>query len=224
MTVRTLILTGEGRYADPWHPFAETTDRLREILVGAGHDVAVRGDIDAAMAELGGVDLLVVNAGDPWSDGERGAPAASLAGFEAALERGMGVLAMHSAASSLRDYPSWAGAVGAIWLPELSFHPPHGDVDVRVERMPLPGLPGGFRVRDEKYCALQLTGRREVVAWHSGADEPGSGPEPAAWRRTLGHARIAVDVLGHDARSYDSAGHRRLVEALAAWAAAADDR
>lgn len=215
MTSRALILSGSGRYADPWHPFPATTARIRDILAAAGHDVDVTEDVDAGMAALEGVDLLVVNAGDPWREGPRSAPAASIASFAAALDRGIGVLAHHCATASLRDYPQWAGAIGAVWVPASSFHPPFGRMRVDVDA----GLGETFEVDDERYCALQATGAREVVAWHAG-DDAGSGREPAAWRRTVGRSRIAVDVLGHDARSYDAAGHAALVTALAEWAAA----
>lgn len=211
MTVRTVILSGAGRYADPWHPFAETSARLAAILQEIGHDVTVRQDVDAAMASLADADLVVVNAGDPWRGGERGVDAAAIAAFDAALDRGVGVLAMHCAVASLRDYPRWAGAIGAVWLPTLSFHPPFGRVVVDARD----GVP--FTVEDERYCALQATGDRDVVAWHEG---DAGHREPTAWRRTVGPSRVAVDVLGHDARSYDAPGHAALVADLAAWATA----
>ncbi|MCM3695433.1 ThuA domain-containing protein [Microbacterium oleivorans] len=211
MTVRTVILSGTERYADPWHPFAETSACVAAILRGIGHDVTVREDVDAAMASLADADLVVVNAGDSWRGGERGVDAAAVAAFDAALDRGVGVLALHCAVASLRDYPRWAGMTGAVWLPTLSFHPPFGRVVVDVEG----AVP--FTVEDERYCALQATGDRRVVAWHEG---DGGHREPTAWRRTVGRSRVAVDVLGHDARSYDAPGHAALVAELATWAAA----
>jgi hypothetical protein len=63
--MRVVIATGEGRYADPWHPFATTSQRLETVLEDAGFTVRIDGDLDGAMTRLDGVDLLVVNAGDP---------------------------------------------------------------------------------------------------------------------------------------------------------------
>src|SRR5260370_41655132 len=60
-----LILSGAGRFADPWHPFAETSDRIAGILRGEGFHVEVDERIDERMPDLRGVDLLVVNIGDP---------------------------------------------------------------------------------------------------------------------------------------------------------------
>ncbi len=215
MAHRALVLTGSGRYADPWHPFAETGSRVADILIRREWDVDVSDDVDGGMASLEGYDLVAVSAGDPWRGGERGAPPASVEGFAAALERGIGVLALHAAVSSLRDYPEWAPAIGAMWVPGLSFHPDAGEMTVQVEPDVVPAeVPTTFHVHDERYCALQRLGRRTVVAWHEGD----GAKEPAAWVREHGAARIAVDVLGHDSRSFDASGHRTLVAALAAWA------
>lgn len=211
---RAVVAVGTGRYADPWHPFARTGAAVADILRADGFDVALVPDVDRALASLDGVDLLVVAAGDPWQDGDREtAPASSIDGLAAALERGIGVLALHSAVSSLRDHPEWAPAVGALWLPDVSFHPPAGVTRIRAEG----GWGDDFDVQDERYCRLQQVGRSTVVAWHSG-DETGARPEPAAWVREHGRARVAVDVLGHDERSHESEGHRALVRRLARWA------
>ncbi len=217
---RALVLVGSGRYADPWHPFAETGSIVAEILGERGWQVEVSDDVDAGMASLDGFDLVAVNAGDPWREGDRGAVPAAAEGFAAALDRGIGVLALHAAVSSLRDYPEWAPAVGAMWVPTLSLHPDAGEMTVQVEPDIVPSeIPTRFHLHDERYCALQRLGRRTVVAWHEG---DGTGTqEAAAWVREHGAARVAVDVLGHDARSFDSAAHRTLVAGLAAWAVAA---
>ncbi|WP_232531782.1 ThuA domain-containing protein [Microbacterium halophytorum] len=220
MSARAVIASGSGRYADPWHPFDETSAAIAGVLREVGFDAEVNADVDDALASLDGADLLVVNAGDPWrgDDETAAAPAASLAGLRSALDRGIGVLATHTAVASLRDYPEWAAAVGAIWMPGLSYHPPRGDTAVRVEDAPELGGLSGFDVDDERYTRLQQIGDRRVVAWHAGD----GSPEPAAWLREFGPSRVAVDVLGHDGRSYEAAGHRALVAALARWAARAN--
>ncbi|WP_454111764.1 ThuA domain-containing protein [Microbacterium aurum] len=216
--MRALIASGAGRYGDPWHPFAGTSERLAAVLREAGFDVEIDDDVDAAMRRLGDVDLLAVNAGDPWRDdpGDGGVDPASVAGFDAALRRGIGVLALHSAVSSLRDYPAWGAAIGALWLPGVSHHPPHGrtriDIVGDADRL------RDFELDDERYCRLQPIGQRTIIARHGGDGRP----EPAAWTTRRGDARIAVDALGHDDRSYDSPGHRALIAHLARWAARAD--
>ncbi|GAA3634728.1 hypothetical protein GCM10022200_17460 [Microbacterium awajiense] len=214
--MRALIASGTGRYADPWHPFAQTSPLLAEILHGEGFSVVIDDDVDTAMRRLDGIDLLVVNAGDPWRGDDRttGAPADSIAGLDAALDGGMGVLAIHAAVASLRDYPAWAPAIGGMWIPSGSFHPPAGPATVSAGALPDGTALSGFEVVDERYCRLQQLGERHVVAEHSGP----AGAEPTAWVRTAGSSRVAVDVLGHDEASYESVGHVRLIAALARWA------
>src|SRR5699024_5051818 len=109
-----------------WHPFPKTSPLLAEILRGAGFEVEVDDDVDHAMTRIDGVDLLVVNAADPWRDSAERlrVDAAGPRRFSEALERGIGVLAMHCALASLRDYPDWAAALGGMWVPGQSWHPP----------------------------------------------------------------------------------------------------
>src|SRR5690606_23371757 len=180
-------------------------------------EVDVDDDVDASMGRLDGVDLLVVNAADPWleSDERLARDSAAPRQFAAALERGIGVLALHCALASLRDYPDWAAALGAMWVPGQSWHPPLATTRITGATLPDGTAVADFDVEDERYLSLQRIGRSHVVATYDG----GSGPEPAAWGREYGNARIAVDALGHDERSYASAGHRALLAQLAHWAA-----
>lgn len=224
--MRAVIASGTGRYADPWHPFPATSPILAAILADAGHHVEIDDDVDGAMTRLDGVDLLVVNAGDPWRglgpDAAIGAPTASIDGFVAALDRGIGVLAVHCAVSSLRDYPEWPVAIGAMWVPGLSWHPPAGPTTIHGGVLPDGTVLDGFDVVDERYLRLQRIGRSTTVAEHD-ADADGTAParrEPSAWVRTVGASRVAVDALGHDEHAYESDGHRRLIARLAAWCTA----
>lgn len=215
--MKTLIASGSGRYSDPWHPYDRTSPLIADVLTSAGFETTIDDDVDQAMTRLDGVDLLVVNAGDPWrSDQPGGAPRAAIDGLAAALERGVGVIAFHAALASLRDYPDWAPAIGAVWLPGVSWHPPHGRTVVRGL-----GLPDGSPIQDvdvddEQYLRLQRLGRSEVVAEH----EIDGERSPAAWVREFGGSRVAVDALGHDERSYESASHRVLIAQLAEWVTA----
>jgi type 1 glutamine amidotransferase len=218
--MRAHVITGSGRYADPWHPFAETGAILGDLLRTEGFDVAVDDDVDGALTRLDGVDLLVICAGDPWrAHDDRAAvpqdpPASSVTGLAHALDRGIGVLAVHAALASLRDHPSWAPAIGALWLPGLSWHPPQATVHVHGGTLPDGTGIAEFDVHDELYQRLQPVGDRHVVAWH----EHDGRQVASAWVREHGASRVAVVALGHDARSYDSPGHRALLGALARWA------
>lgn len=212
--MRALIATGTGRYADPWHPYTKTSPLIADVLREAGFDVEIDEDVDGAMTRLEGVDLLVVNAGDPWrSETTEPLPGASVDGLHAVLERGIGVIAVHAALSSLRDYPDWPGAIGGMWVPGISWHPPLDRVRIAGDALPDGTRIDDFDVDDERYTRLQAFGERMVVARHETEGES----QPTAWVRAHGASRVAVDALGHDERSWASDGHRALFTQLARW-------
>lgn len=233
--MRAVILSGSGRYADPWHPYAETAPRLAELAESAGFAVTVAEDIDSALAELADdVRLIIVNAGDPEGPStqpDAAAPATEASGatapdparlvaanaaFEAAIERGVGILALHAAAASLRDYPAYERALGARWVHGHSWHPPIGDARVHVVgNHAITEDFADFTVFDERYTDFRLDAVIEPIAEH----EHDGTRHPLVWAREFGHSRLVYDALGHDARSYDSAGHRELLERSLAWLA-----
>ncbi|MGR0321220.1 ThuA domain-containing protein [Agromyces sp. ZXT2-3] len=228
--MRAVILSGAGRYADPWHPYPETSARLAELAAGAGYDVDLRDDVDAALASLGDeVRLLVVNAGDPdgpgADNGDREASAAGRASaaaaptvdpvaLDAALERGIGILVMHSGASSLRDYAAFDRAIGGRWEHDVSWHPPFGEAHVHlVGNHPVREGLEDFVLEDERYSGLVLHDVIEPIGEH---EEDGIR-HPIIWAREIGRSRLVYDALGHDRRSYDSAGHRSLLANALEW-------
>lgn len=216
--MRALIAVGTGRYADPWHPYRDIGGRVAGVLADDGWTVDIDPDVDHALTVLAGVDLLVVAAGDPWPDETMPppVPAAATAGLADAVARGIGVLALHSAVASLRDYPQWAALTGAVWLPGISMHPPFEDAAaIRVLDHPLRGELDDFTVADERYAQLQLIGTAAVLADH----EHAGIRHPLIWTREIGAARCAYDGLGHDTRSFDSEPHCEIIRRLARWAA-----
>ncbi len=214
---RALVASGSGRYADPWHPFPATSDLLARTLTAAGLDVEVRHDVDAVLRDLGGVDLLVVNAGDPWHNGTagRGAPPESVAGLESATARGIGILAVHAAAASLRDYPAWRTVLGGAWTVGESMHPPFGEAHVRVyaDRHPIVAGTSDLTLLDERYCRLAVDGDLTVLADHEFDGER----HPLVWAREVGSSRVCYSALGHDQRAYDSAPYLALLDRIARW-------
>jgi uncharacterized protein len=222
--MRAVILSGSGRYADPWHPFAETSAALAGIIAGAGYRVDVSDDLLGGLAALGDADLLVVNAGNPDSPRPEGAPelteptgdeiAAAAEGFDAALDRGIGVLVVHAAVGTLPELPTFGDAIGARWIEGSSWHPPIGEAHVHiVGSHAIADELHDFTVFDERYSGLQLDGVIEPIAEHH---EQGMR-HPLVWARELGHSRIVYDALGHDASSYDSPEHRELIARALDW-------
>lgn len=93
--IDTVVLSGAGPHADPWHPLPETSARLAE-LVGPPGSVEIVTSIDRLGAALDGVDLLIVNA-----SANRTTPIGEDDQFgrtlDAFLARGGNLLATHSA-------------------------------------------------------------------------------------------------------------------------------
>ncbi|MCD2442951.1 ThuA domain-containing protein [Agromyces sp. SYSU K20354] len=231
-----IILSGSGRYRDPWHPFTETSAALAEIVRAAGFTVKVADEPDTALAGLGAdVRLVIVNAGDsegpvppdvldsPIPVSERAEPgaivdsatvAAANDALAAAIDRGIGILAMHTAAASLRDYTAFERALGARWVRDVSWHPPIGDATVHIvgNHVIAEGL-DDFSVFDERYTGFRLLDVIEPIAEH---EEEGVR-HPLIWAREFGRSRLVYDALGHDARSYESAGHRALLARALDW-------
>ncbi|PVE94656.1 ThuA domain-containing protein [Microbacterium sp. TPD7012] len=229
--VDALILTGTGRYSDPWHAYSETSPLLAELARAAGFSPRIETGADGALRRLDdGVRLLVINAGDPEGPDsvdptgtrtpatEPEEPVASLAEGDAALasalDRGIGILAMHSAAASLRDYPSYERALGGRWVRGRSWHPDFGEAHVRLDpEHPLAAGLRDFAVDDERYTDLRLDAEIDRLASH----EHDGLPYPLVWTRDLGRSRVVYDALGHDPRSYASAGHRELLARALRW-------
>lgn len=217
---RATIASGTGRYADPWHPFPETSSCIAVALRDDGWNVTIDDDVDHALAHLDGVDLLVVNAGDPWRHGdvelEHFADPAADAGLTAAIARGIGIVAVHASLSTLRDHPAWREAIGGEWEPGRSWHPPIADAHVRVVDTDHPvteGMPG-IDVFDERYSDLAVDDGARVLAEH---DVDGTA-HAAVWVREQ-PTRVVVSSLGHDARAYDSPEYVALLQRAARWAA-----
>ncbi|MFD3445212.1 ThuA domain-containing protein [Microbacteriaceae bacterium 4G12] len=209
-----MVLSGGPGYSDPWHPFEHTSEALAGVLHGAGHRVEVSTAVAARLADLTGVDLLVVNAPLPDDPLPPEDLAAASRGFRAHLDRGGAILAVHVGVTTLLGLPEWGSIVGARWVPERSGHPPLGPTEVLRVDDPRTGPAGPFALVDERYSDLALGDDLDVVVEH----EHGGRTHPLVWTRTVGGARIIADALGHGPESFDSAEHRDVVVRLVEWA------
>ena len=211
---RSLILSGGGAYADPWHRFPKTSARLADVLWSLGHRVEVTDFIADRVADLSGFDLIVVNAA-AGPGRATGAQARSAAGLRAALDRGLSVLAVHTGVCTLLRLPEWEAVTGAAWVAGQSGHPKLGPAHVQThqDRHPIvAGLPG-FDLTDERYVGLRLAPGIVPLASHRH-----QGHEyPLLWAREVGRSRVVADTLGHGVESYESAAHRRLLSRAIQW-------
>lgn len=216
---RALFLSGTGRYADPWHPFAETSAALAALLEEAGFDVETADDVDAALeglvTESAWPDVLAVNVGLPRDGGASPGTAAASRGLDAWVSGGRPILASHVSSTSFVDSPAWEEALGGRWVRGTSMHPDYGTARILVDPGSGPvaaGIPD-FEVSDERYSWLRVNPSVTVHArhWHDGT------LHPVAWSHLRGQARTFYDALGHDAASFESPEHRELLRRGIAW-------
>jgi uncharacterized protein len=208
---RSLILSGGGEYRDPWHPFAATSERLAGLLRALGHQVEVSELVAESVADLRGWDLVAVNAAaGPETD-----TSAAAIGLRAALDRGVGILAVHVGASTLLRLPCWESVTGAAWVSGRSMHPKVGPgrIITYPGRHPICAPVTDFDLVDERYTYLRTAPDVVPLAAHEHEGEV----HPLLWARALGRSRVVTDALGHDERSYDSAAHRQLISRAAQW-------
>jgi hypothetical protein len=226
MSSRVLLLSGAGRYSDPWHPFSETSARVADALRDAGLDVTVSDDVDGALARLGAdtPDLLVLNIGaadGPLAPGVEETPsdaardAASRDGLIAHLGAGRPLLALHVSSTSLGFVPEWESILGGIWVRGTTMHPDYDRAHIHVETDAHPIVAGirDFDTDDERYSWMRVDPAVQALAWqeHDGVHHP------LLWTHAYGAAPVVYDALGHDAASYDSAEARELVARSARW-------
>jgi type 1 glutamine amidotransferase len=235
--VKALLLSGVGRYADPWHPFAETSAALAALLREAGFDVEIPDDVDAALEGLNAAvpkqpgsdqpdsdrpDLLVVNVGLPRDGNPSPGTPGAARGLRRWLDDGGPLLACHVSSTTFLDFPKWEEAVGGRWIRGTSMHPDYGLAEIQVDRDSArlaTGIPD-FTVMDERYSWLRTVPGISVHATH----QHDGARHPLVWSLTRGpgspagmEARSFYDGLGHDAASFESDEHRELLRRAIAW-------
>ncbi len=209
-----MIISGAGPYVDPWHPFAETSDRLAEVLTTAGHRVELSETVEETLRAPSAWDLLVINIGNPSPPRPEPLMLEIQQGLLAHLAAGGGLLGMHVSATSFTTMPRWPEILGGRWVRGTTMHPPLDRARIRLR----PGHPVvadavTIEVQDERYCHLAVADDVTVLGDH----EHEGVRHPMIWARQHGPGRVVYDGLGHDARSYDSAGHRALLRRAATW-------
>lgn len=212
-----IILSGHGRYADPWHPFEESTSAIAETLQSWGHATELRRTTGPDVLTVDGADLVVVNSGvgaDPT------APAAAdpawdegFARFAEWIDGGGPVLGVHTAANTFNDWPGWVEVLGGRWTRGISMHPERSvavfEAVPEHEGHPIVDDLGLVIAYDERYSFMQLGPDAVPLMQHEMADRF----HPCVWQ----HGRAVYDGLGHDARSYASASRRDLLRREVDW-------
>jgi type 1 glutamine amidotransferase len=211
----TLIISGAGNYADSWHPFADTSARLAEVITAAGHRVRVSESVEESLLQIGSAQLAVINIGNPTPP----RPGSTMIGIQDALlahlDGGGGLLGLHVSATTFTTMPRWPEILGGHWVRGTTMHPPLDLTRIRLHpgSHPVAGDDAEIEVIDERYSYLDV--RDDVVVL--GDHEHDGLIHPMIWAREHGAGRVVYDGLGHDARSYDSQAHRDLLGRAVAW-------
>jgi type 1 glutamine amidotransferase len=217
------------------HSFPTSAPALAALLAERGIESVVEMDPDAAIERVAETQpaLLTVYA-LRWTmqQGDKYAPHRERWGFslssdaqaevEAHLERGGGVLALHTAIICFDDWAGWAAILGGRWVWGRSSHPPYGRVEVRPDEPNHPLLAGlpAFSLDDEAYGDLDLDPAVRPLMHVRAA---GGTWHPGLWTHVSRNGRVAVDTLGHDAGAFAHPVHRRIVARAALWAIGGDD-
>ncbi len=208
------VVSGGGRFTDPWHPFAETTAQLEAAVRGRGWAVEVSADADVALAALSRAplpSLLIINIG--WYGPERlSEPATD--GLVSGLQQGLPTLLVHSTLTAFPDWPLWGEIAGGGWTYGTTYHPDYDQavVSARPDHPLTAGL-DQLEVSDERYTDLWVAPSSRVFLDH---DEVGA-TYPLAWTHTWGRSPVVADALGHDAASYRAAGRAVLLDRELDW-------
>ncbi len=221
------IFTGLSRYADPWHPVAETSAEIAAVVANLGLDVDLRTDEDPeALADLSGVDLLIVNSGG--GDPEQPIPSdpawqASFDAISAHVAAGGALLAVHNAAIAFPEWSGWPDIIGASWVRGTSGHPEIslGVFEADPSAVDHPVFSGltpiaGVTDRPSLVCYDERYWR---LVSHEG-NTPLLGHETSGEWHVMGWARgprVLFDGLGHNKRSYTSAHRRRYLANEIRW-------
>lgn len=200
---RIRILTGGGRYGDPWHPFAKTSAAVVEALEGAGHDVTNLPDEPDSLRRLADVDLVVVNlGGQPMETIEPDAEwSEAQAEFGDWIRAGGRVLGLHTASNAFPDWPEWPELLGGRWVRGTSMHPerciatfePAEDASHHAVWNGLDTV----AAYDERYSDLEVFEGSTPLVRHETAEQF----QVMGWAKG---DRVIYDGMGHCERSYQS--------------------
>lgn len=214
------------------HPFAESSPVLASHAAAAGWTVQIEQNLDAALEQIAHCGLLLVNALH-WSmvqhekyAADRAQWAFHMSGAQiAAIDKfvcgGGRLFVLHVGTICWDTQPLWREIMGGGWQWGRSHHPPLGRIGVELTTagMALSGGSSRFELEDEAYHNLDPAPDCRILATCA-IDE---GDQPVAWVRCYGKGRVAVDALGHDARSLSEPGHAALIGGLLRWLDGAHD-
>lgn len=228
-TRRAVVLTGGPDYA---HNFSSTGSELVTIAEEAGFAPVLVDHPDAViplLTDAMATDVLVVNAlrwrmladrydvwRDEWAYTTSPTLSAAIIDFVAG---GGGLVGNHTAPICFDDWSEWGDVMGGAWDWERSAHPPLGPVSatIVVEHPVTVGVSSPMELDDEVYGDLSLRPGIDVLA--TARRQADDADQPVVWTHGFGRGRVAYCCFGHDRRSLQHVGVRRILRQAMMWTA-----
>ena len=224
--MRNLILTG-----GIFHPFKESSRALQKILKKEGFESEITEDIESGLKNVdeGDYNLLTVYAlrwsmkngskYEPYRDQwEYNISASGKKYIQKFLEKGGGILGLHTAAICFDQWEDWISILGGKWIWGKSGHLPFGIVNTRAETTnhPITNNVTPFNLEDEVFEDLKTT--KDITPLLSAKVEGQDKWHPVLWARNFSNGRIVYDALGHNAKSLNHPEHAKIIRRSANWA------
>jgi putative heme-binding domain-containing protein len=210
--LRILLVAGPKDHGPGEHDYPAWQKRWQPLLESA-RDVTVSAAWQwPTPAQWAGADAAVLFFWNhQWSD-------AHLADLDRFLERGGGLIALHSAVIPPKEPQKLAARLGLAWEPgKTKFR--HGPLDLRSTGVAGDAIFAGIEraaFLDESYWPL--LGDREQVKVLATQMEDGA-PQPMAWTREAGKGRVFCTLLGHYLSTFDDPLFREIFLRALAWTA-----
>ena len=220
---RNLILSGGIQ-----HDFPPAARALANCLNAADIQSTISEDLDSTWAGIasGSWDLVTLHAlrwrmtqhekyaphRDRWA---YEIPQVGRAALWSHVQRGGGLLGLHTAALCFDTWDQWGELLGVSWRWGESFHPELGVIHVAPTSTAHPVTEGiaAFDTVDEVYHALNVHTAAPTLLT--------SMDQPLFWAYahapTHGLGRVVYDALGHDADAIEQPTHATLLRRSAAW-------
>jgi type 1 glutamine amidotransferase len=147
----------------------------------------------------------------------RRASSAALEALDLLVRGGCGVLAVHSATASFKQFPSYGDILGC----HFTGHPPAGELQVRqTGASNIFGAVAPFSVHDEVYRHMLSPDIQVHFTARSGA---AGETLPFVWTRRHGAGRICYVGAGHRAGSFQHASITHILRAGLSWVCRRDE-
>lgn len=221
LSLKALILSGGVA-----HPYAQTSQQLKQILEPAGIQSLITENLDIlASPKLKDFDIVALNCvwwtcdqTPSWRDKwHYELSEVNRLGLLNHLRSGKGLLALHAATICFDDWPEYRKILGAWWEWGKSGHGPYQEhrMKVRLDAHPIVAGMGDFSIIDELYTYPQITDAIEPLI----SGEWDKVEHPMLWVRSYEKARVCYCALGHGVETFENGTFQTLLQRSALWVA-----